>query len=651
MAWGWRARKFCLLAWLACTGGIAEGQQRTSNNAVTEAEDAFGFSVGLESLGIYNAQNARGFSPIAAGNVRIDGLYFDPMGGFANPSGLPSTLVQSTSIKVGLSAQGYPFAAPSGIVDQTLRFPADKNGASIVTNFDSYGSLGVEVDGSVNASNTLSIAYGLIGSHLDYPDGTRNSIDHTESLLVRWKPVRGIELDPFWYDYHDFRDQAGMFYVPAGDYLPKLAKRAVYEGPSWTQFRFFDTAAGMLGSAEIATNWLLRLGAFHAVNEQRTGFTNLLIDEQPDGSGERVSYADPLLKSQSTSGELRLTHSIVDGPRLHVINLSIRGRDARREFGGAALLDFGPGRVGEPVDAPKPGSIDFGEVSRDHLVQTTYGISYDGRWKGIGEISVGISQARFRKSTQIPGSEISPIRSNPWIYNGTAAANLSKDITIYAGYARGLEESGLAPANAANRNAPLPAIITEQKDAGFRFLLGDRIRIVAGLFDLSRPYFDYDAANAYSQVGTVDSRGAEFSISGKLTSRLDIVVGGVVRNSKVNSNVASHDMIGSKPVGLDPNELSVNGNWRTPLVKGLEFDATLVERGRTPATADNLVYVPVKVRVDLGSHYRFKLADRDATIRLQLFNLTNGRGYAVMGSGFYGPNPGRSVQGYLAVDL
>ncbi len=100
---------------------------------MTQAEDAFGFSVGRESLGIYNAGNARGFSPTAAGNIRIDGLYFDQM------YSLAGTVLDSTSIKVGLSAQGYPFAAPSGIVDLSLRRPGDKSGASLVTNFDSFG--------------------------------------------------------------------------------------------------------------------------------------------------------------------------------------------------------------------------------------------------------------------------------------------------------------------------------------------------------------------------------------------------------------------------------------------------------------------------------------------------------------------------------
>ena len=54
--------------------------QHPSDNPVTSATDAFGLTVGLESTGIYGPTSVRGFSPQAAGNVRIEGLYFDEQG-------------------------------------------------------------------------------------------------------------------------------------------------------------------------------------------------------------------------------------------------------------------------------------------------------------------------------------------------------------------------------------------------------------------------------------------------------------------------------------------------------------------------------------------------------------------------------------------
>src|SRR5687767_10325529 len=51
--------------------------QRTEENAVKAAEDAFGVTIGRETLGLYTTTSVRGFSPTAAGNARINGLYFD----------------------------------------------------------------------------------------------------------------------------------------------------------------------------------------------------------------------------------------------------------------------------------------------------------------------------------------------------------------------------------------------------------------------------------------------------------------------------------------------------------------------------------------------------------------------------------------------
>jgi iron complex outermembrane receptor protein len=642
----WRRLAALTVAAAAVAGsGRAEAQDRSQNNAVTQAEDAFGFSVGRESLGIYNAGNARGFSPTSAGNLRIDGLYYD-QAGFA--ASLVSPLVSSTSIKVGLSAQGYPFAAPSGIVDIGLRKPGDKAAASVIVNGDSYGSAGVEIDGSLPVSSTLGLAYGLVLSRVAFPDGTDN-LNHSQSLLLRWRPAKGVEIIPFWSLYNDYNDEAGVFYSPAGEFLPPLARPHRFEGARWTDFRFTATNHGVLGNFTLTANTVLRLAAFRSVQDQKSSFTNILANELPDGTGERIVFADPPTTNRSISGEARLTHSMIDGPRLHVVHLSIRERDAHRQFGGSAVLDYGPGRIGEILDVPKPASFDFGEVSNQHLTQTTYGVAYDGRWKNVGEISFSLSKAHYKKTTTIPGDGLAVARSSPWLYNGTAAANVSKTITVYAGYARGLEESGIAPANAANRNAPLPTIITTQKDAGARIVLGN-LKLVGGVFDLTRPYFGFDSANVFRQVGTVKSRGAEFSISGNLTSQLSVVAGGVLIDGKVTRDAGVPGVIGSKPVGLSPHQLSLNANWKTPF-KGLELDTAIINRAPSPGTTDNLVFIPAKWRWDVGTHYHFKLATHDATLRLQVFNISGKTGYNVGGSNFYGQNPGRSVQGFLSVDF
>ena len=73
--------------------------QRANENAVASSDDAFGTSVGLETTGIYTDSDTRGFSPLKAGNVRIDGIYYDPIGG-----SISGRIRASTAIRVGFAA-------------------------------------------------------------------------------------------------------------------------------------------------------------------------------------------------------------------------------------------------------------------------------------------------------------------------------------------------------------------------------------------------------------------------------------------------------------------------------------------------------------------------------------------------------------------
>ena len=85
--------------------------QRTGENATTRAEDAFGNSVGGEQIGIYHPNYVRGFSAGKVGNIRLEDLYFDQQ------ENSTERLIRGLKMRVGLSAQSYPFPAPTGIAD------------------------------------------------------------------------------------------------------------------------------------------------------------------------------------------------------------------------------------------------------------------------------------------------------------------------------------------------------------------------------------------------------------------------------------------------------------------------------------------------------------------------------------------------------
>ena len=72
-----RVIKCAAIAAVLAVFSITAHAQRASENIVTSAQDAFGTTIGDESIGLYSSTNARGFSPKDAGNMRIEGLFYD----------------------------------------------------------------------------------------------------------------------------------------------------------------------------------------------------------------------------------------------------------------------------------------------------------------------------------------------------------------------------------------------------------------------------------------------------------------------------------------------------------------------------------------------------------------------------------------------
>lgn len=617
---------------------------RASENVVTEAEDAFGFSVGRESIGLYSSSNVRGFSPLAAGNVRIEGLYFDPY------LTLMSRLRRSTTIRVGLSAQGFPFPSPTGIVDYSFRKPGESASLSASLGGDSYGNASLELDAALPlAGKRLSLAAGAQFSRNSFVDGI-SSWSHNEALALRWRPSDAVEIIPFWQRSEVADDEAAPVYIPAGDFLPPQPERRRYRGPRWSDYDSVAGLQGILANIAPAPDWLVRVGVFRSLYDDRSTFAHLLTDVTAEGTADRLIIADPRSRFVSLSGEVRVTKSFADGDRLHVVHASFRARDRRQLYGGSAFREYGPTRVDADFAAPEP-DFDFGEQDFDRVRQWTAGLAYEGRWRGVGELSFGLSRSDYRKSVELPGLAPAATRRRPWLYNATAALYLGPSLTAFAGHARGLEESGIAPVNAINRNQPLPAILTRQVDAGLRYKLADSVTLIAGVFDLRKPYYNLDTSGRFDLLGDVVNRGVETSISGKITSRLSVVAGGVFLRPRVTGDGVALGRVGRRPVGVADSFIDLNVDWQIPWSQGVSLDFGVARTGAIPATRNGLVRLPARTIIDLGGRYRFKLGGRAAVLRLAVSNLTDADGFELRGAGSYALAAGRVVSAYLTADF
>ena len=618
--------------------------QRARENAVAEASDAFGTTVGREEIGLYSASSARGFSPSQAGNLRIDGLYFDQI----NQAKPASRIVRGSSVHVGISAQGFPFPAPTGVVDFHLRTPGERTAASVLLGVASYDQWYAEFDMQTPlVDDVLSVGAGAGYSRNSSYKIAERSEETSFGAIAVWRPVETLTVTPFWSwtEHLEFSERPYVFIGNSG--YPEYRGVDLMAQP-WTDYGFTSQNYGVTSQLDLPGDWELAAGVFRSAADTNLNYEPSLLNTDGAGRGDYAITASPPRNSHSTSGEVRVVRRFATPSISSAVYMSVRGRERSGESGGADTIGLGPATTNWVPQVP-PLDFNPGPTTRIDAEQFTPGLGYEGVWRDVGQLSVGVQKSYYERTVYAPGAAPVSGKSEPWLYYLAAAAHASPKLAIYASYTKGFEEIGNAPFNAANRDEVVPAQLTEQIDAGIRYQFSPRLTLVAGLFEIEKPYFDLDELNVFRHVGTTRNRGLELSLTGALTDRLTIVAGVIAIDPKVSYDTGQ----GSEErtaVGPVPGLIRANLQYRVASIEGLTLDAKIESTSKRYARYDT-VRLPAVTTIDAGLRYDLQVLGRDATVRLQLFNLTNEFSLTPNASGQLTPLDARRFDLSFAFDI
>jgi len=603
--------------------------QRAAENAVASADDAFGSSVGLEQTGIYSESDTRGFSPTKAGNGRIDGVYYDPVGA------LSARLRNGNAVRVGFAAETHPFQAPTGIIEYRLRpFPGEP-GMSLGYNFMAFGGYIRELDLRLPLANgKVAFVGGSAQSDLRQSDGASNKAwGVTGRVIARFG---GVEIAPFASHSVFTTNYPHPLAIVTGAFLPEKPKVRRYLGQDWAKGRYDNHQFGGVIKAAITDHLGLRGGIFHAIGDKHRNYSELYSLTSSTGLANHLFIADPEQALHSTSGEVRLTYHKRTGKFAYGIFAGYRARNRLTESGGSDRRDLGTVRFGERDPEPEP-TFRFSQVNVGRLRQSAFMLGYIARLDDVGSINVGIQKARYRarfRDGQTGAVTLS--RDDPWLYNATLAIQASRSLGFYLGTQKGLEDSGAAPENARNRNEQLPATRTRQYEGGVRFAIPGG-RMVVNAFQITKPYFSFDATNAFTQVGTVRHRGMEASLSSHLGKRFSLLAGAVLMQPRVTGSARRLGLLGKHPAGTPSLYAKVDANYRTDILGGLTPTASLTYTGKRAvgsrpqaALGGGQLMVSGYASVDLGLRQSFKLGKVPASFRFTAYNVFDAASWKVV---------------------
>lgn len=635
------------LALLAASAQAAA--QSADTNVVTASADAFGVTIGIEALGLYSPGLVRGFDPVAAGNARIEGMYADLHGPTIPYGPLPARLIDNIRIRVGPAAAGFPFPAPTGIVDFSLRSPLGAAGVSPTVYVGPFGTSGFDLDAHTPvADGHCGVGAGITRRWDEFlPAVTQFTTDFGAIGACRLSDVSSFTV------FYGRTTETRQTVVPT-IYLTTAAPPEPFAArgtaPSWALGTVMLEDYGGLLTLEVPAHWTLRAGVFRSVDDQPNSGSDLLFDPGPGGMAvqQYVSYPEQL--TDSTSGELRATHLTTTASRQTELIFTLRARDVTARYGGSDPVGLPDAVLGIPSVVPEP-AFSYGALTRDHIEQWTAGAAYALHWKDVVDFAAGLEQVRYDRVIAAPSTAPVSSRETPLLYYASAGVPLDTHTAVYAALTRGLEDSGLAPASAANRGQLLPASRSGQEELGVRYVAGATTALV-GLFEVYKPYYNVGSDGAYTWLGTENHRGLELSLNVAPLPGLTFVAGAVLMATKVDV-ARGAEGVGSSPVAIPRRLAQLAVDYRPPLWPRCSFDVTAAEQSREPVRLDDGAYIPAQTLVNVGARYRFRMTGRDATLRLQVQNVTERRVWAVIDtSGGLVPYPPlHMVVAYLSTDL
>ncbi|MGV3655458.1 MAG: TonB-dependent receptor, partial [Noviherbaspirillum sp.] len=224
------------------------------------------------------------------------------------------------------------------------------------------------------------------------------------------------------------------------------------------------------------------------------------------------------------------------------------------------------------------------------------------------------------------------------------------NVSVYASYLEGVEESGQAPANRANAGEILPPALTRQKEIGIKAEVAQGVLLQAAYFHIKRPSTTIDAANRFTLNGLARYRGIELAASGEVNRQLSLIGSALFLDAE-QLNAANPATVGNVPDNTPERTASLFAEYRLQDVPGLAFSGGLVYVGKRPVNNENQAFVGGYTTLSLGARYATRIAGNRTVFQAVLDNATGRDYWSTAGNGLLGVGAPRTLKVVAKMDF
>jgi len=588
----------------------------------------------------YDNISIRGILVENRGNYRLNGSL--PI---VNLIDVPLENKERVEVLKGSSAMYYGVVPPSGIVNFVTKRAGSEPVTSVATSLNNHGAADVHLDVGRRFGNDdamglrVNAAAGKEDVGIADYGGDRGLL----SLAYDWRVNDRVSLKLDVEHYRkDVSEQAAIALLPAENgviALPPVPDNRFNLAGEWQNYDAEATNVLLRSDVSLSDDWMLTLEAGRARTSRDRRYSQFQNYDLSTGEGElRISFVDGQ-RFTNTNGRVELLGRFATGPLRHELTIGATRNQRDAQLGAStdsAIVPqnlFEPRPIAELTPALTPGG-ESGLVDKGVYVLDR--IAFGERWQAL----VGARHVDFTSTTS--ASRYSTTETSP---NVALLYRLRPDVSVYATYIEGLEDTGTAPASRSNAGEILPPSVSKQKELGVKARLAGSTLLQAAVFDINRAQTAVDAANRFVLGGRSQYRGVELAASGEIGRQWALIASALWLDAEIVKVGASNPAeLGNTPENTPKQTYSVFAEYRVPQIAGWAVSAGAYHVGKRMVNNRNEGQLPGYTTLSLGSRYITRWEGRQVTLQANLDNATDRDYWSSAGNGLLGVGLPRTLR-------
>lgn len=538
----------------------------------------------------------------------------------------------------GASALYYGFATPSGIVNFVTKRPTSTPISSLSMSFDNDGTAIASTDLSRRFGENdeyglrLNAGGGAVGTYLDGADSGNRRF---ASAAFDWKVSSRLRISTdVEYDHRKTTEQVGVTLPAAVNgaiTLPHPVNATRMVSPASATFET-DTV-NTLVHADYALNdaWALTVEAGHAQTARDRNLATFRFTSAASvatgagriqGNSQHLLVQSSLVKSElyGMVNAAGLAHELTFG-----LSRNTKSQDPiyQTTYTVAAQNLYDPLPITSVVWGARPTTPTTEALaSTDTGVYAVDRITLNEHWQLIG----GLRHSAFRSDQGASHYDVgatTPMLAA--IYKPVPA------VSIYASYAKGVEEGDTAPSGTLNEGQHMAPGISKQYELGTRWQTAADTLVSLALFNIDRPGSHTDAAGVFISDGEQRYRGIELATQGQLTRRLGWLTSAQwLDPSFRHTAVAEYE--GKLPENAARRTASAFLTYDIAEVPGLTANGGAYYTGTRPVNDLNQAWLPSVTLYSAGLRYSTRVAAKPVVWQFNVENLADKEYWAGAGT-------------------